>query len=244
MNTLLSFLGIELSPVSYKEKIISAIGGFVAISALVWMTHLAVGNAPAAVCVVASMGASAVLLFGVPHGQLSQPWPVVGGHGVSAVIGVLAARYLGHGWLASGCAVGLAIGIMHQLKCIHPPGGATALTAVIGGDAIHALGFEFVWWPVLLNAIIMVTIAVIFNAPFAWRRYPVFLAKARRPLRPHPFGRETEHEDIVKALKEMDSFVDVAETDLIALARIISREREARLLKEARKGAAESSHKA
>jgi len=235
VSALLSFIGVELSPVSNKEKAVSACGGFIAIALLVWTTHLAVGIEQAT-CVIASMGASAVLLFGVPHGQLSQPWPVLAGHGLSALIGVLCAQYLGHGWLAAGCAVGLAIGVMHQLKCIHPPGGATALTAVIGGDAIHALGFQFVWWPVMLNAFIMVGVAILFNWCFAWRRYPAALTR-HRPLRPHPFGRETEHEDIVKALREMDSFVDVTETDLLALARIISREREARILKETRRRA-------
>ncbi len=236
MRSFFTLIGVELSAVSYKEKAVSAAGGLVAICLLVWVTHQALGIEHAA-CVIASMGASAVLLFAVPHGQLSQPWPVFAGHGFSAVIGVLCARYLGHDWLAAGCAVGLAIGVMHQLKCIHPPGGATAMTAVVGGEAVHALGFEFVLWPVLLNALIMLLVAALFNWPFAWRRYPAVLAQTKRRLRPHPFGRENQHEDIVKALRELDSFVDVTEADLIILARSIAREREARLLKEARKGA-------
>ncbi len=234
MRSLFSLIGVELSAVSYREKAVSALGGVVAIALLMWVTHLSIGL-DQATCVIASMGASAVLLFAVPHGQLSQPWPVLAGHGFSATIGVLCARYLGHGWLAAGCAVGLSIGLMHQLKCIHPPGGATAMTAVVGGESVHALGFHFIWWPVLLNALIMVTVAVIFNWPFVWRRYPAALSRSRHPHKPHPFGRENAHEDIVKALRELDSFVDVTEADLLMLARMIAREREARLIKESRK---------
>ena len=62
--------------------------------------------------------------------------------------------------MATACAVGLAIGAMHQLKCLHPPGGATAFTAVMGGDAIHKLGFQFVIFPVLINAVLMVLLAL------------------------------------------------------------------------------------
>ena len=66
---------------------------------------------------------------------------------------------------------------MHQLKCIHPPGGATALTAVLGGDAIHQLGFGFVIHPVLVNGLLMTGIAVAFNFCFGWRRYPAALGR-------------------------------------------------------------------
>jgi len=233
MRRLLSLIGIELSAVSYKEKLVSAFGGMLSISILVWLARQAVGT-ESDILVIASMGASAVLLFAVPHGQLSQPWPVLAGQGISATIGVFCARHLGHDWLAAGCAVGLSIGVMHQIKCIHPPGGATALTAVMGGDAVRELGFQFVWWPVMINALIMVGIAIIFNWPFVWRRYPAGLSKGRHALKPHPFGRENVHEDIINALRALDSFVDVNEADLLALARTISREREARIIKEAR----------
>lgn len=233
MRHLFSLIGIELSVVSYKEKLVSTFGGVLSISILVWLTSQAVGTG-SAIFVIASMGASAVLLFAVPHGQLSQPWPVLAGHGISAAIGVFCSHHLGHDWLAAGCAVGLSIGVMHQLKCIHPPGGATALTAVVGGDAVRELGFQFVWWPVMTNALIMVGIAIIFNWSFVWRRYPVALSKGRPHLKPHPFGRENVHEDIVKALRALDSFVDITEGDLLTLARMIAREREARIIKEAR----------
>ncbi len=236
MKSFFSLVGVELSEVSCREKAVSALGGLLTICLQMYVTEQALGLDHSA-GIIASMGASAVLLFGVPHGQLSQPWPLLAGHGFSAIIGVLCARYLGHDWRAAGIAVAASILVMHQLKCIHPPGGATALSAVIGGDAVYALGFHFVWWPVLANALIMLGVAVIFNWPFPWRRYPVALARTRHrhDEKPHPLGRENAHDDIVKALREIDSFVDIAESDIVALARIIAREREARLIKQSRK---------
>ena len=69
----------------------------------------------------------------------------------------------------------LAIGAMHYLRCIHPPGGATALSAVLGGPAIEALGLQFILTPVLLNVIVILTVAVLYNYLFYWRRYPAGL---------------------------------------------------------------------
>lgn len=122
--------------------------------------------------IIASMGSSAVLLFAVPHGPLSQPWSVFGGHLVSAIVGVTCVKLIPASMLAAAIAVALAIGAMHYLRCIHPPGGATALGAVLGGDAVHQLGYQFVITPVMLNAITILLVALLFNAPFAWRRYP------------------------------------------------------------------------
>lgn len=234
MNSWSALLGVELSVVSVKEKCISAVGGLISIALLIWLTH-DVMAIPNAFCIVASMGASAVLLFAVPHGQLSQPWPVLAGHTLSALVGVLVYKCFGQNWISGGIAVGVAIALMHHLKCVHPPGGATALTAVMGGDAIHYLGFEFVIWPVLLNASVMLCIGVLFNWPFAWRRYPSVFARNKSMDKPHPMGKQSDHEDVLKALKSLDSFVDVNEADMLTLSKLIAREREARILKAQRK---------
>ncbi len=170
---------------------------------------------------IASMGASAVLLFGVPHGQLSQPWPVIAGHGFSALIGVACARLIPDPAVAACCAVGLAIGVMHQFKCIHPPGGATALTAVCGGAAVHRLGYGFVVYPVLVNSTIMVILAVLTNAAFPWRRYPAFLSRQARKGSLAARSDDPTHEDIVKALQSLDSFMDVTEEDMLQLVRML-----------------------
>ena len=220
---LLDALGIEQSPVSHRERLISGLGGMVAIAVVMVATGMVLGTSGAPL-VVASMGASAVLLFAVPHGALSQPWPLAAGHGVSALIGVACAQLLGTGAFAAAVAVGIAVAAMHYLRAIHPPGGATALTAVVGGEAVEALGFGFVLVPVLVNVALILAVAVAFNYPFAWRRYPVTLARRRRPPGPPVPGAESvRHADIVHALAELESFVDVSEQDLVYLYEVAAR---------------------
>ncbi len=214
--SLRSLLGVELNPVSHREKLLSMVGGMVSIWVLIWLTQ-GILHLPGAVALIASMGASAVLLFAVPHGQLSQPWPVIAGHGFSALIGVSCQKWIPDSWVAAALAVALSIWVMHQLKCIHPPGGATALTAVLGGRAIHEQGFGFVLHPVLINAVLMVAIAVLFNAAFGWRRYPAALGTRRLP----ETGGAATHEEIVTALRSLDTFVDVSEQDLALLNRLL-----------------------
>ncbi|MES2310508.1 MAG: HPP family protein [Verrucomicrobiota bacterium] len=222
------WLGIELDVVSLKEKLISLVGGIISILLLMGICEQVLGLKGSAM-LISSMGASAVLLFGVPHGALSQPWPVVMGHFLSAVIGVTCAKMISVPYVAAACAVGLSIGAMHQLKCIHPPGGATALTAVLGGNGIRELGYSFVWHPVLLNAVVMVLVAVGFNYLFAWRRYPAAWGKRHRSGISK--AERVSHQDIVEALESFDSFVDITEEDLIRLHELLSK-REKRSKKE------------
>ncbi len=215
-------IGVEMNSACPKEKIIAGVGGFVSILLLVFITgsvlHISNGSA-----LIASMGASAVLLFAMPHGQLSQPWPVVAGHGISALVGVACGRWIGSTPVAAACAVGISIALMYHLKCIHPPGGATALTAVIGGEAIHALGFHFVLFPVLINAAMMVGVAVIFNFAFEWRRYPSALSAAHAENLP----ASHTHEEIEAAMRELGSFVDISEEDLLRLMHILAENKKA-----------------
>lgn len=211
--------GVELNVVSLREKLVSMAGGVLAIVLLVFAART-FPDLPGGVGLVASMGASAVLLFAVPHGQLSQPWPVLAGHVVSATIGVACAKWIAPVEVAAACAVGLSIGAMHGLKCIHPPGGATALTAVLGGPAVQALGFQFVLLPVAANAAFMVAAAVAYNRFFAWRRYPAAAGQA--------VAGRLSHERIVEAVRGIDSFVDITEDDLRRLVEALSEPDKAR----------------
>lgn len=222
LTRLRKLLGVELIAVSAKEKLVAALGGGLSILALTVFSFWALPT-PEATAIITSMGASAVLLFAVPHGQLSQPWPVVAGHGISAIIGVACAQFIPHPPLAAACAVGLAIGAMHQLKCIHPPGGATAFTAVMGSAAFQQLGFQFVLFPVLTNAVVMVLLAIVINSVFQWRRYPASLYAVPhvQPAPPEEIAPPT-HAEVVAALKTLDSFVDVSEEDILRLTEILS----------------------
>lgn len=159
----------------HLEKWLSGIGGLLAILGVMLISQRQLGLSGSA-GLVASMGASAVLLFAVPHGQLSQPWPVLGGHLISAFVGVVCVKMIPSPLLAAPLSVALAIVAMYYLRCIHPPGGATALAAVTGNEVVHGLGFNYILTPVLLNVLVILGVAFVFNLPFKWRRYPSLLS--------------------------------------------------------------------
>ncbi|MCB1865266.1 MAG: HPP family protein [Chromatiales bacterium] len=214
-----SWLGAGLDTTRPLEKFVAALGGAVAILAVWWMADRFAHPASAPL-LVASIGASAVLLFAVPHGPLSQPWPLVGGHLVSALAGVTAARLVAEPTLAAALAVGVAIGAMYVLRCIHPPGGATALYAVIGGPGVHGLGYGYVIDPVLANVGVILLIAVAFNYPFRWRRYPARWARsvdAETQVVQAPL--DIDAGDLRWALERAGSFVDIDVNDLVDIYR-------------------------
>lgn len=207
--------------VSEREHWISAVGGMLGILIAFWVSNLLLGT-HAAVLIATSMGSSAVLLFAAPHGAMSQPWSVFGGHMVSALAGVASQQWLGYEpILAASMAVALSIALMYPLRCLHPPGGATALTAVVGGETVHALGYGFVVMPVLINTVIILIVAVAYNYPFSWRRYPqVWWRMAVMSERLTEDVDHTDekcmipHSDLVYALSQIDTFIDVSEEDL------------------------------
>jgi len=201
--------------VSTAEILASTLGGFIGISLISWVSYHFTGASGAAL-IVPSMGASAVLVFAVPHGRLSQPWALVGGQLSSAFVGVACFMLIPNMFIAAGLSVGLAIGVMHVLRCIHPPGGATALVAVVGGAQIHALGFEYVLTPVLLNTVIILVTAIIFNSFFPWRRYPTSTMRfSDAPIKEQQrSSRFIDKEYIERALADIDLVVDLNADDL------------------------------
>lgn len=216
-TTLQRYLGIDLAPNSHHERIISAVGGCIGIFLVVSVSKWFVG-AEALIYIIPSMGASAVLLFAVPHSPLAQPWNVLGGHLISAAVGVMCAQFIPTVSIAAAASVGLAIAAMYYARCVHPPGGATALAAVIGGVHIHDLGFAYIITPVLVNTLTILVVGVLFNYLFKWRRYPSYLTlKDRKLTAPADVYGPINHADLVYALSEIDSFIDVSEEDLLRI---------------------------
>ncbi|MDH3310057.1 MAG: HPP family protein [Gammaproteobacteria bacterium] len=204
-----------LGPVSLREKIISAIGGFLGIFLAAFFSQNF--GAEAAPLLIASMGASSVLLYGAPHTPMAQPWPFVGGHLISAVIGVTCFLFIPEPLAAAAAAVALAIFAMHLTNCLHPPGGATALAMVIGGVEMHRLGYGAVLDPVGLNVVVLMVIALLVNNLSPGRRYPMLATAAagEKSVTPMAFGRmKLSKEDIKNALRDINAYIDVAEKDL------------------------------
>ena len=113
---------------------------------------------------IGSFGASAVLVYGATNSPLAQPRNLVGGHVICALVGVTIHKLIpGEVWLSSALAVATSIVMMQITKTVHPPGGATALIANIGSEKVKALGYMYVFSPVLVGALILLVVALIFN---------------------------------------------------------------------------------
>lgn len=167
--------GTTKSPpaVNLTEILWSWTGAFLGIALVAYLNfNILAGSA---LMIVGSFGASAVLIYGAIKSPLAQPRNFLGGHFFSALIGVASYQLLhDHMWLASSVAVATAIAFMHATKTLHPPGGATALIAVIGGKDVHNLGYLYAVIPVGAGAILMLAVALLVNNLAKDRRYPEF----------------------------------------------------------------------
>ena len=159
---------------SASDILRSFIGGFLGIAALALSLQFILGDTDL-MLLIGTFGATAVLVYGVPYSPLAQPYNVLVGHLVSATIGVSVFTLIGEAnWLSAALAVSLAIAAMQLTRSVHPPGGATALIAVISSPAIHDLGFLYVFYPVGFGAVLLVGVALITNNVNKERRWPIF----------------------------------------------------------------------
>jgi len=158
--------------IDYKEHAWTFLGAFVGIGLIGLLNHYQLPPADAPL-LIGSFGASSVLIYGVVNSPLAQPRNLVGGHIISALIGVTIYQWLGQvPWLAAALAVALAIVGMQITKTLHPPGGATALIAVIGSPQLKDLGYKYVLMPVLAGVLLLLLVALVCNNLSATRHYP------------------------------------------------------------------------
>ena len=182
------------------------------------LTHVLLRGSSAMAFLIAPMGASAVLLFGVPASPLAQPWAVFGGNLVSAIVGVTCAQAIAQPMLAAPLAGAAAILCMFLLRCLHPPGGAVALTAVLAGPAVHAAGYQFAFTQVGLNSALMVFAALLYNN-LTGRRYPHSQQSSLQPAHatgdPMPSERiGVNRADLDAVLKRYGQVLDISRDDL------------------------------
>jgi len=142
-----------------KELFISAIGAFIAVAMAGFFSSVILFSTDTPL-IIASAGASAMLMFGLPHSVVSRPYNLIAGHTVSAIVGVSCYQWIANPIFSVSLAISVALVAMHFFKCMHPPGGATAVTAIIGGEAIHQLGYGFIIMPIFLNSLILLVVAI------------------------------------------------------------------------------------
>lgn len=158
--------------VDFREHFWSFLGSFIGIGLIAFIQSYSLTRYEN-IFLIGSFGASSVLIYGVIQSPLAQPRNLFGGHLISAFIGVTIFKFLPDIiWLTAPLAVGLSIVAMQATKTLHPPGGATALIAVIGSEKIKALGYFYLLSPVLTGSLILFIVALLFNNITPYRKYP------------------------------------------------------------------------
>lgn len=205
------------------ERVIGCLGALLGIGITGFVCTLIMGNPIDLPLIVAPIGASAVLLFAVPASPLAQPWPIVGGNTLSALVGVSVSYFVADATIAAALAVALAILLMSLTRSLHPPGGAAALTAVIGGTAVTKAGFLFPFIPVAINSIILVVLGTLIHR-LVRRQYPH--RGTAETVNLHGTGDQPASlrvgfngDDIDAALGDFKEALDIGRGDLEALLR-------------------------
>lgn len=213
-----SLLKSHIDPLSLKEKGLNALAACLVIMTLGFVLHL-LPHEKLHLPLLASMGASAFLLFVVPHSPMAQPGPVIIGQLISAIVGLLCAHFIDNTVIAGACSVGAAVLAMELLRSLHPPGTATALAVGMSGAQLHDAILPFLTYAVLGNILLLLALAYLINNLLLGRRYPT--GKSH-----HPHHEEFDNADksglpqltetdIEWALSQMDGIVDVSKEDLI-----------------------------
>ncbi|HZU63793.1 MAG TPA: HPP family protein [Novosphingobium sp.] len=213
-------------PAGLRETARAAAGAGLGIALTALVSTLLAGGHGALPLLIAPMGASAVLLFGVPASPLAQPWSIIGGNLVAGIIGVAAAHTIAAPGLAAAVAVALALAAMTVLRCVHPPSGAVALTAVLGGPQVAALGYGFVAVPVAINTLVLTLAALAYNNATG-RSYP---HRAHAPVHPHlpPAPLALSPADFDAVLADYGEPLDIDSDDLrMILGELLARARPA-----------------
>ncbi|MBT1698958.1 HPP family protein [Fulvivirgaceae bacterium PWU4] len=157
--------------VDIREHLWTFLGAFTGIG-LIGFLHSSYLSVSDNLFLVGSFGASSVLIYGVINSPLAQPRNLIGGHVISAIVGVTINYLIPEAWLAAALAVAIAIVLMQITKTLHPPGGATALIAIIGSEKIKSFGYAYVLSPILTGVIILLLVALVFNNITSHRSYP------------------------------------------------------------------------
>jgi CBS domain-containing membrane protein len=212
-----------LAGATFGERLFACLGALVGICITGMICAAVLGSQPELPLIVAPMGATAVLLFAVPASPLAQPWPIIAGHTISALVGVAMALLIDDTRLGVGLAVGLAILAMSLTRSLHPPGGATALTAVIGGAAIKDAALWFPFIPVAINSLALVVCGLAFHRlsghqyPHRPKVLPENTHLTKDPPSSLRVGFTTN--DVDAALLDLNETLDIDRADIVTLLR-------------------------
>lgn len=202
---------------SHSAMLLPVFGAFLSILLVALLSHKLVNDTSYPI-LIASMGASAVLLFVVPSSPMAKIWPFVGGHLISTAIGISCFFLIPNLYMAVAISVSFSILAMIYLGCLHPPGGAASLAFILAGPEVHEIGFQFLLTPVAMNLFFMLLTSQAFNnARFLIKRRPRVQLAASHNLQSKNTPQSTLpflETDLDDALKDMETFIDISHEDL------------------------------
>lgn len=224
----IAFAPPQIATGFWIDRTLACWGALLGIGLTAFITSLlapAVPLAAFAPLIIAPLGASAVLIFAVPASPLAQPWAIIGGNTISALVGVAVAQFVSEPFVGIALAVALAIAFMSATRSLHPPGGAVALGTVLAFKGIGPLGFFYALIPVFLNCVVIVTFGWLFHKA-SGHSYPhrvpapVPAAGAHETRDPAPATRAAiDEQDVAAALADLGEQFDIAAGDVALLVR-------------------------
>jgi CBS domain-containing membrane protein len=194
--------------INARERLRAVVGGGLGLLLTALACRMLAQPSLDSVWLIAPLGASAVLVFALPASPLAQPWSVIGGNTVAALVGIVCVQWIPDPALAGALATALAIAAMLALRCLHPPGGAVALFTVLA----HAAHWRFALFPVLTNSLLLVLAGVVYNS-LTGRRYPHVQLAPRQPSANARFSAA----DIDAVLARYNQVLDISRDDLESL---------------------------
>ncbi len=206
----LHYFGQDQAQVAWPERLRATLGAFVGLFCTVALGKLLGEWVGVNEWLMASLGASALLIFVTPSSPMAQPWAVIAGNGLSALVGISCSLLIPNPYIAIPIAASSAIMGMFLLRCLHPPAAAVALIAVLG----HVTSYRYAFFPVMIDSIILCLLAVIYNSATG-KRYPTRPATNATESIQEKRSREEIEKNLEVLLAEYQEVVDIDRAELI-----------------------------
>ncbi|KUJ72373.1 HPP family protein [Thiomicrospira sp. WB1] len=223
---------LGLSAPQWTEALISVLGVALAVSVLSWGMSVWYPN-DWPWLLIASLGASSIIVFASPHAPMAQPWSLIMGQLLSGLSGLASWHWFQDPVWAVPVGVTGAILAMLIFQCRHAPGGATAMYFASGAPVVQSLDWALIWGYLLPGLVVLALLGVLYNAPFRWRRYPLIWGQKALEAQTRPCDsdrlsdrdkawaqQELTHEDLVYAQSRLRHYFEMNEAEFMALYRL------------------------
>ena len=221
----LGYLTPALAGETARDRAVASVGAMIGVALTALACRQTIGFGLHTPYVVAPIGASAVLLFVVPSSPLAQPWSIIGGNTISALVGIAVGQMMENSIVAIELGTAFAIAVMSSVRCLHPPGGAVALSAALAGQQAAQPSMLSILAPVAVNSILLVIVGLVFHRltrhtyPHRPTAKPMNAHRTKDP--PSSMRGGFQNEDVDAALADIREVFDIERDDLERVLRQI-----------------------